>query len=152
METWEANRIAVGGHAKALREALRGLGKKVSLRWIYYQCSPPTDVNRPDPFGLFWRWFEALWLAHRPGAEFLFEDFCARVSALRDSEPASGARDWYEELSICAREQSEALQAAIRRHDDAAIRRELAESIAAERRLLVMLNRTASASARREAA
>ena len=149
LTTLDANRVAARGHSAALARALKRLGmRRCSERLVRRQWEPASGC--PSWYCLFWRWFEALWLAHRKGAEFLYEDFCARVAALRDSEPQSGARDWYEQLSVCAREQSEALQAAIRRHDDAAIRRELAESIAAERRLLAMLGRPARP--RREAA
>jgi hypothetical protein len=73
------------------------------------------------------------------GAEFLFEDFCSRVESLRRQEAGPPA-DWYEQIATCAREHGEALQAAIQRRDPLAIRRELAESIAAERRLLSMLS------------
>lgn len=139
MFPYEANRIAVAGHAKAVAEALRRLGKRCSVRWVNRQCEPSVDVVRPDYYGAFWRWFEALWLAHRPGAEFLFEDFRARVLALRARDDAPAATDWFEQVAVCAREHSEALQAAIRNHDPAAIRRELAESIAAQRRLLATL-------------
>ena len=141
LTTHQANKIAACGHAPSLVRRLRELGMRrcaeslVKRQW--------DDPDRPSWYCLFWRWFKALWMAHRKGAEFLFEDFCARVAALRDAEAQSGARDWYEQLAICAREQSEALQAAIRRHDDAAIGRELSESIAAERRLLAMLRRAA---------
>lgn len=142
MLTHEVLKLAVGDSAKGLREALRALGKCVSLRWVYYLTEPPADVRRPNPYGSFLLLFEALWRAHRKGAEFLFEDFCARVTTLREpATPQHDTPDWYEQLAICAREQSEALQAAIRRHDDAAIRRELSESIAAERTLLALLDR-----------
>ena len=137
MLTCEANRLAVGHHAKSVRLALLRNGmRRCSVRLVHYQCE--ENPLRLDWYGLFWRWFKALWRAHRPGAEFLFEDFCSRVEALRraDERPAG---DWFEQLALCAREQSEALQAAIQRRDPRAIRRELAESIAAERRLLAML-------------
>ena len=148
LTTHEANGHAARGHAPSLVRALKRLGmRRCSEHLVKRQWDDP---DRPSWYCLFWRWFEALWLAHRSGAEFLFEDFCARVAALRQAEEPAVGRDWYEQLSICAREQSEALQEAIRRHDDAAIRRELAESIAAERQLLAMLDRPA-AEARRAA-
>jgi hypothetical protein len=136
MLTCEANRLAVGPHAKALRLALLRLGmSRCSERLVRYQCE--ERPLRLDWYGLFWRWFRALWAAHRGGAEFLFEDFCSRVEALRREDGLAG--DWYEQIATCAREHGEALQAAIQRRDPPAIRRELSESIAAERRLLVML-------------
>ena len=139
LTTIEANALAARGHSAQLVRALKRLGlRRCSERSVRYQYE--GGANRPSWYCCFWRWFEALWMAHRKGAEFLYEDFCARVAALRESEAQHGARDWYEQLSICAKEQSEALQAAIRRHDDTAIRRELSESIAAERKLLAMLD------------
>jgi hypothetical protein len=137
MLTSEANRLAVGSSAKAVRLALLRLGmRRCSVRLVRYQCE--QNALRLDWYGLFWRWFLALWQAHRAGAEFLYEDFCSRVEALRrdNGHPHS---DWYEQIAECAREHGEALQAAIQRRDPPAIRRELAESIAAERRLLAML-------------
>ena len=137
MLTSEANRLAVGPHAKALRLALLRLGmRRCSERLVRYQCE--ERPLRLDWYGLFWRWFRALWVAHRGGAEFLFEDFCSRVEALRREDGRPHA-DWYEQIATCAREHGEALQAAIQRRDHQAIRRELAESIAAERLLLSML-------------
>jgi hypothetical protein len=138
LATHQANRIAVGAHAKAIRLALLRLGmRRCSVRLVSYQCG--ERPLRLDWYGLFWRWFRALWSAHRDGAEFLFEDFCSRVEGLRREE-AGPAPDWYEQIATCAREHGEALQAAIQRRDPLAIRRELAESIAAERRLLSMLS------------
>ena len=140
MLTTEANRLALGTHAKAVRLALLRLGmRRCSVRLVRYQCE--ERPLRLDWYGLFWRWFKALWLAHRSGAEFLFEDFCSRVESLR-REDGHSSGDWYEQIAECAREHGEALQAAIQRRDPQAIRRELAESIAAERRLLAMLSET----------
>ncbi len=139
MLTHEANRIAIGDRAKAVRLALLRLGmRRCSERLVRYQCE--ERPLRLDWYGLFWRWFTALWVAHRPGADFLYEDFTARVEALRAAEAQAHSRDWYEQIAECAREHGEALQAAIQRRDQLAIRRELAESIAAERRLLAMLS------------
>lgn len=150
LTTLDANRVAARGHSAALTRALKRLGmRRCSERLVRYQYE--GGAHRPSYYCLFWRWLEALFVANRAGFDFLVEDFCARVAALRDSEAPDAAPDWYEALSTCAREQSEALQAAIRRHDDAAIRRELAESIAAERKLLSMLDRTAEGAARRAA-
>ena len=137
MLTSEANRLAVGSSAKAVRLALLRLGmRRCSVRLVRYQCEQNT--LRPDWYALFWRWFCALWQAHRSGAEFLYEDFCSRVEELRREDGQPG--DWYEQIATCAREHGEALQAAIQRRDAQAIRRELSESIAAERRLLAMLS------------
>lgn len=150
LSTLDANRVAARGHSAGLTRALKRLGmRRCSERLVRYQYEP--GAGRLDWYALFWRWLEALWLVNREGFDFLFEDLCARVAALRDAETPGVGRDYYEQLSICAREQSEALQAAIRRHDDGAIRRELAESIAAERKLLAMLDRPAPASARKAA-
>jgi hypothetical protein len=139
METHQVNRLAVGDSAKALREALRSLGKRCSLRWIYYQCQPSQDVRRLDVYGAFWRFFQALWRANRTGAELLFEDFRARVQALRHSTADLCRADWYESLAELEQEHSEALQAAIRNHDLAAIKKEIGEAIAAYRRLLAIV-------------
>lgn len=144
MLTAEANRLAVGTHAKSIRLALLRLGmRRCSVRLVRYQCE--QNALRLDWYALFWRWLQALWLAHRAGFDLLFEDLCARVAALRDSEAPPPATDWYEQIATCAREHGEALQAAIQRRDPQAIRRELAESIAAERRLLAMLSTSGEA-------
>ena len=137
MLTAEANRLAVGPHAKSIRLALLRLGmRRCSERLVRYQCE--ERPLRLDWYGLFWRWFRALWAAHRSGAEFLYEDFCSRVEELRREGGHPG--DWYEQIATCAREHGEALQAAIQRRDPLSIRRELVESIEAERRLLSMLS------------
>lgn len=150
LSTLDANRVAARGHSAGLTRALKRLGmRRCSERLVRYQYE--GGAGRPSYYCLFWRWLEAVWLVNRPGFDFLVEDLCARVAALREGEAPDGARDWYEALSDCAREQSEALQAAIRRHDVTAIRRELAESIAAERKLLEMLDRPARSSARQAA-
>lgn len=143
LTTYDANRLALGDRVKAVREALLRLGmRRCSLRLVHYQAEPRP--LRLDWYGLFWRWFRALWSAHRAGAEFLFEDFCSRVDELRREESGPPA-DWYEQIATCAREHGEALQAAIQRRDPLAIRRELAESIAAERRLLSMIEEARAA-------
>jgi len=148
LQTWEVNRVAIGECAKALREALRALGKRASLRWIYYQCQPPADVTRLDPYGLFWRWFRALWKARREGAELLFEDFCARVAALREGSEAPDT-DCTSQILRCESEHSDVIRAVLRGEDPAHIRKEVLESIAANRRLLAALSML---EARREAA
>lgn len=148
--TRAANRLAARGHTFKIVRALKSLGmRRCSESLVRRQWD--EAATQASWYCCFWRWFEALWLAHRAGAEFLYEDFRARVEALRQASAPAPALDWYEQLSVCAREQSEALQAAIRRHDVTAIRRELAESIAAERKLLAMLDRPARSSARQAA-
>lgn len=145
--TRAANRLAARGHTAAVARALKRLGmRRCSESLVRRQWD--EHATQASWYCCFWRWFEALWLAHRKGAESLFEDFCARVEALRRAETPDVGRDWFEQLAICAREQSQALQAAIRRHDEAAIRRELSESIAAERMLLAMLDRQECETAR----
>src|SRR5215204_4894387 len=113
LSTIDANREAARGNSAGLARALKRLGmQRCSERSVRYQYEP--RAHRPSWYCCFWRWLEALWLAHRPGFDFLVEDFNARVAALREAEAPHGARDWYEQLSVCAREQSEALQVAIR--------------------------------------
>jgi hypothetical protein len=138
MQTCEANRLAVGDAAKAVRDALCSLGYARSLRWVYRQCEPSTDVKRLDFYGAFWRWFLAIWHANRQGAEFLFEDFRSRVLALREQDELRES-DWYKEVARCESEHSEAIQAAILNRDDAALRKELPEAIAAYRKLLAIV-------------
>jgi hypothetical protein len=135
--THEVLKLAVGGNAKAVCESLRKLGKRVSLRWVYFLCEPSPDVRRANPYESFWLLFRALWHAHREGAELLYEDFRARVEALR-SEGKPEVLDWFEQLARCERENSEAIQAAILRRDARAVRKELADSIREQRRLLAM--------------
>jgi hypothetical protein len=134
--THEVLKLAVGGNAKAVCESLRQLGKRVSLRWVYFLCEPNADVRRANPYESFWLLFRALWQAHREGAELLYEDFRARVESLRSEGNPEG--DWFEQVVRCERENSEALQAAILRRDARAIRKELSDSIREQRRLLEM--------------
>jgi len=138
MHTFEANRVAVGDEAKAVREALRSLGYARSIRWVYRQTEAPRDVTRLDFYGAFWRWYQALFLANRAGADFLIEDLCSRDRAMRERDSLAAA-DWYEEIALCEGEHSEALQAAILNRDSSAIKKELAEAIAAYRKLLAMV-------------
>ena len=150
LTTIEANALAARGHSAGLTRALKALGMlRCSERLVRYQYE--GGAARPSYYCLFWRWMQALFRANRKGFDFLVEDFCARVACLRAAEEPHGAADWFDQLALCAKEQSEALQAAIRRRDEAAIRRELAESIEAERKLLVMLDSPARPSARRAA-
>jgi hypothetical protein len=140
LTTFEANGHAARGHAPSLVRALKRLGmRRCSESLVKRQWQP--DPQRPSWYYLFVRWFTALWMVHRAGAEFLFEDFCARVAALRGT--AAPSRDYFEQVALCAREHGEALAAAVERRDAATVRRELMESIAAERELLAMLDRPA---------
>jgi hypothetical protein len=85
LQTHEANKRAVAGRTQAVRRALKSLGmRRCSARLVQYQFKP--DETRLDWYALFWRWFRALWVAHRKGAEFLFDDFCSRVEQLRAEE------------------------------------------------------------------
>jgi hypothetical protein len=150
MHTHQALRIAVGDNAKAVREALRRRGKRVSLRWVYYQCEPAEDVARTDVYGAFWRLFRAVWEANRDGGEFLFEDFRARVMALRERDSLVSL-DWYEQVARCEEEHAQALKAAILARDSHLISKELAEDIAAKRQLLAMAEARCRESERRAA-
>lgn len=138
MDTPEANRVAVGGFTHAVCRALKTLGmRRCSARLVQYQFKP--DPLRLDWYGLFWRWFLALWTARREGAEFLFEDFCARVAALREESEVLDA-DYAFQLARCEGEHSDVIRAALRGENPAHIRKEVLESIAANRRLLAVLN------------
>lgn len=139
MDTAEANRLAVGGFTHAVCRALKSLGmRRCSARLVQYQFNP--DELRRDWYGLFWRWFRALWIARREGAEFLFEDFCSRVAALREEPEASDA-DYGSQLARCESEHSELIRAALLGEDPERIRKHVLESIAAHRRLLAVLSR-----------
>ena len=135
MHTYEANRTAVGGRTQAVRRALKRLGmRRCSEALVERQWKPPVPGISISWYCSFWRWFEALWIANRSGAEFLFEDFRSRVLALR-AEDDLAAADWYEELSNCEREHSEAVQAAILNRDYQRIKVEISEAITALRKL-----------------
>jgi hypothetical protein len=136
VQTHDANRVAVGGHTRRVRDALLRLGmRRCSLRLVQYQFEP--DPIRPSWYCLFWRWFHALWVAHRAGAEFLFEDFLARVEALRGAErPAP--HGWPEQVARVVRECGEAVEASVLARDEARIRKEVTEAIRELRRLLAM--------------
>lgn len=73
-------RQAIGGETKAVREAFRRLGKRVSERWITRQTEPPQDVRFCDFYAKFLLWYEAIWKARPEGAEILFEDLRCRVT------------------------------------------------------------------------
>lgn len=146
MQTHEANRRAVGGRAKQVRLALLKLGmRRCSDRLVRYQCE--QTPLRADWYALFWRWFRALWVANREGAEFLYEDFSARVESLRraDTPPTCC---WLEQVAKCEQEHSEALRAAILAGDQAAIRSEVSDAIREYRQLLAMIERVPPAAGR----
>jgi hypothetical protein len=137
LTTHDANRLALGGSAKAVREALLSLGmRRCSLRLVHYQAEPRP--LRLDWYGLYWRWLRAVWLANPPGGEFLFEDLRSRFAALREGDHLARAC-WYEQLAECEREHSEAIRAAILDRDPRLIRKELSEAISAMRRQLALL-------------
>ena len=138
LTTHEANRLAIGGRAKAVREALLSLGmRRCSLRLVHYQAE--ARPLRLDWYGLYWRWLRALSLANPSGADFLFEDLRSRFTALREGECLAAAC-WYEQLAECEREHSEAIRAAILDRDPRLIRKEIAEAISALRRQLALLD------------
>lgn len=141
MLTHAVLKAAVGGHAKAVRASLRRMGKKVSLRWLYYQCEPAPDVTRVDVYGAFCRLFEAILDANPPGADLLFEDFLARYNALRPEAEPDG-RDLRAQIERCEAQHSDIVRAVIRGED---IRRLIVvtmEDIREKRLLLVMLKRS----------
>lgn len=139
LTTIEANALAARGHSAGLTRALKRLGmRRCSERLVRYQYEPAAA--RPSWYCLFWRWFEALWLAHRAGAEFLFEDFCARAAALRDRD--EGRREDLAELLAAAEgEHSDVVRAALRGDGLDRLHAEIVEDIAAKRRLLVAVVR-----------
>jgi hypothetical protein len=145
MHCYKVLEHAIGTEAKGVRAALRSLGKRCSLRWIYYQCQPARDVKRLNIYELFWRFFKAIFLARPEGAAFLFEDFRSRYAALRARDELRAA-DWYTQVATCESEHSEAIQAAILNRDDAALRKELPEAIAAYRKLLAIVEAREGAS------
>lgn len=135
MFTYEASAIAIRGSAKAIRAALLDLGmRRCSIRLVQRQAEAPQA--QLDWYGLFVRWFTAIWRANRPGAEFLFEDFRARVAGLRAEDDLS-ASDLDAQLERCEGEHSDIIKCVFR-HDYSQIKREIAEDIAAKRRLLAM--------------
>ncbi len=138
MLTHEVNRIAVGACAKAVAEALRKLGKRCSVRWVNRQCEESPDVRRTDYYGAFRRWFEAVFIANRDGAEFLFEDFCAFVQSMRDFEDLA-LGDWRAQIARCEGEHSDIIRAALLDGCNERLKSEIKEDIAEKRRLLAML-------------
>ena len=147
LTTHEANRLALGGRAKAVREALLSLGmRRCSLRLVHYQAEPRP--LRLDWYGLYWRWLRALHLATPLGADFLFEDLRSRFTALREGSELARAC-WYEQLAECEREHSEAIRAAILDRDPRLIRKEISEAISALRRQLALLDAREGAESQR---
>lgn len=140
MYSHEVLKRAVGDNAKGLREALRALGKRVSLRWVYYLTQPPADVRRPNPYGAFLLLFEALWRAHREGAEMLFEHFLSFVATLRDRD-GEGEADLASDLEAAEREHSDIVRARFRGDGLDRLHAEIVEDIAAKRRLLATVTR-----------
>lgn len=137
--TLDANRVAARGHSAGLTRALKRLGmRRCSERRVRYQYE--AGALRPSWYCLFWRWVEALWLVNRPGAEFIFEDFRSRFEALRRSQASPPATDWVAQVARCARESGQAIAAAAERRDAATVRREVTESIVAQRDLLALLD------------
>lgn len=141
MQTFEANRAAVGDRAKAVSLALlkRGM-RRASVQLVRRQWEPPVPGRRQSWYCGFWRWFEAVFEANRRGAEFLVEDFCARFEALR-SESAGfvSPLTWNEHVAHYVRVVGEAAEAAILDSDPALIRVRLAEVVAASRDLLAAI-------------
>lgn len=136
MRTDEANKLAIRGHSQAICRALRALGmRRCSDRLVRRQGEEAH--LRLNWYALWWRWFRAVWRANRAGAEFLYEDFAARVEALRAADDLSGA-DLEEQFAACAGEHAELVQAAFRK-DVARIREVVARAIAGHRRLLAIL-------------
>ena len=146
---YDANRAAVGSHAKAVRLSLLKLGmRRCSLTLVYRQCDAGAD--RPSWYCLFLRWFTALWLANAQGAELLFEDFLARVAALRDSQEArrgDAPGRLVRDLERAEAEHSDIVRARFRGDDLRRLRREVIEDIAAKRRLVATLTRMLGAEA-----
>jgi hypothetical protein len=142
MDTPEANRAAVDGNTLAVARALKRLGmKQCSERLVQYQFKP--GAARHDWYGLFWRWWRALWIAHRAGAEFLFEDFCARVSAVRDAEGLR-ATSLGEQLDRCEYQHYRFAAAAARSAPRDEIIRLGVEEIVEKRKLVWMLTAEAA--------
>ena len=139
MQTFEANRAAVCGRTQAVRRALISLGmRRCSTSLVEHQWRPPIAGQRISWYCAFWRWFEALWLARREGAEFLFEDFCARVEALRGAGATNGA-EHRAQLERCEARHSDLVRAALTGADSAHLRRKVIENIVENRRLLAAL-------------
>ncbi|HEY0005929.1 MAG TPA: hypothetical protein VGB17_14200 [Pyrinomonadaceae bacterium] len=136
MQPYEANLIAIGGFAKAIRLALLKLGmRRCSLQLIHRQAEAPIPAVRLSWYCAFWRWFLALWMAHRQGAEFLFEDFCARVQALRDMDDLQSASA-AELLAEADGEHGDIVRAAFLNEETDKLMREIAEDIVVKRKLL----------------
>lgn len=136
METYEANLNAMGDFAKSVRLNLKKLGmRRCSLALIYRQCKAPVAGQRISWYCAFWRWFQALWMANRPGAEYLLEDFLARVTALRELDEFQSE----EERALLAAadgEHGDIVRATFLNADVDRIMKEITEDIVIKRRLL----------------
>jgi hypothetical protein len=146
MQTWEVNRIAVGNCAKAVAEAMRKFGKRCSVRWVNRQCEESKDVRRTDYYSAFWRWYESIYVSNREGAEFLYEDFRARVQSLRDLEALASA-DVSTQIARCNDEHSDIVRAAIIGSDHDSFEREIVEDIASKQLLLAIIRARRAAEA-----
>jgi nucleotide-binding universal stress UspA family protein len=143
--TYAVNRAAVGGHAKAVREALIRLGmRRCSLRLVYYQCEA-RDLHL-DYYGALWRWVEALFMANREGAELLVEDFRARFDDLRARRPSEFG--WFELVARCEEAHSSVMRDAIRNRDVNSVVARLTPAISAYQELLTTARSRLMASAR----
>jgi hypothetical protein len=142
MDTHQANRIAIGPCAKAIRLALLNLGmRRCSLSFIYRQAEAPVRGQRLSWYCAFWRWFGALWKANRAGAEFLFEDFCGRVEALRKSGDAAtpaGDGEWQASVFECLDAHTDALKEAVAESDMSRIIETAARATTCYRRLIAL--------------
>ncbi len=140
MQPHEANTIAVGGHTKAVRDALLRLGmRRCSLALVYRQTRPPEGL-RLDWYSIFLRWLRALWLAHRAGAEFLLDDLHVRVAAWRERDGEGQGRDcWRAQMVRCEAEHSDVVRAALV-SDLRQMRVEAVECIAAQRQLIARID------------
>jgi hypothetical protein len=138
-----ANAQAARGHTAAVARALKRLGmQRCSENLVRRQWE--ENASQPSWYCLFWRWARAIWLVDRSRFWLLIADVCARAIALDATEQhPRPERGWFEQVAVCAREHGEGLAVATEQRDPAAIRRELAESIAAQLQLLAMLDRGA---------
>lgn len=122
---------AVGGNAAAV-----GFVVKKSEKTIYKMF---TDLAF-CVYSRFLKYFYAIYEKNPSGGELLFEDFRARVHALRFEQFGDVTdQEWFEQVAECEREHSEGIRAAILSRDPSAIRTQITEDIVAKRRLLVML-------------
>lgn len=74
---------AIDDKSKSIAEFMRNLGKRCTAVWVHQQGLASQDAKRPNFYGVFLRWFAAIWLANRAGAEYLLADFELFVRQLR---------------------------------------------------------------------